>query len=88
LLLVEYYSPATLTVPLLPFIVGGVIGALIVGVFTDWALILVTAAIGAAYLLNMFVLAPTLEILIGAGLFIVGALTQVIIMQSQKHAER
>ena len=88
LLLVEYYSPATLTVPLLPFIVGGVIGALIVGVFTDWALILVTAAIGAAYLLNMFVLDPMLEILIGAGLFIVGALTQVIIMQSQKHAER
>jgi hypothetical protein len=86
LLLVEYYSPSTLTVPFLPFIVGGVIGALVVGVFTDWALILVTAAIGAAYLLNMFVLDPMLEILIGAGLFIVGALTQVVIMQSQKHA--
>jgi hypothetical protein len=88
LLLVEYWSPNTLTVPWLPFLIGGVIGALVIGVFTDWALILVTAAIGAAYLLNLFVLDPTLEILIGAGLFVVGALTQVVIMQSQKHADR
>ncbi len=88
LLLVEYYAPNMLTVPWLPFVIGGVIGALIIGIFTDWALILVTAAIGASYLLNLFVLNPTLEILIGAGLFIVGALTQVVIMQSQKHAER
>jgi hypothetical protein len=88
LLLVEYYAPDTLTIPLLPFVVGGVIGALIIGIFTDWALILVTAAIGAAYILNLFILDPMLEILIGAGLFIVGALTQVVIMQSQKHAER
>ena len=88
LFLVEYYAPNTLTVPLLPFVVGGVIGALIIGVFTDWALILVTAAIGSYYLINLFVLDPMLEILIGAGLFIVGAVTQVIIMQSQKQAER
>jgi hypothetical protein len=88
LFLVEYFYPNTLNVPWLPFVVGGVIGALIIGVFTDWALILVTAAIGAYYLVNLFVLDPMLEILIGAGLFIVGALTQVIIMQSQKQAER
>ena len=88
LMLVEYYAPETLTVPWLPFLIGGIIGSLVIGIFTDWALILVTAAIGAAYLLNLFVLDPMLEILIGAGLFIVGALTQVIIMQSQKHAER
>ncbi len=88
LFLVEYYAPNSLTVPWLPFVIGGVIGALVIGVFTDWALILVTAAIGAYYLLNLFVLDSTMEILIGAGLFIVGALTQVVIMQSQKHAER
>jgi hypothetical protein len=88
LLLVEYWAPDMLIVPWLPFVIGGVIGSLVIGVFTDWALILVTAAIGAAYLLNLFVLDPTLEILIGAGLFIVGALTQVVIMQSQKQAER
>ena len=82
--LVEYYAPNMLTVPLLPFIIGGVIGALILGLLTEWALILVSSAIGAAYILNLFRLNPTAEILVGAGLFIVGALTQVIIMQSQK----
>jgi hypothetical protein len=87
-LLVEYYAPDTLTVPWLPYLIGGIIGSLVIGLLTDWALIIVTAGIGAAYLLNLFVLDPTLEILIGAGLFIVGALTQVVIMQSQRHAER
>ena len=86
--LVEYYAPNVLTVPLLPFIVGGVIGSLVLGLLTEWALILVSAAIGASYLLNLFVLDPTAEILVGAGLFIVGALTQVIIMQSQKQSAR
>jgi hypothetical protein len=87
LMLVEYFVPDTLSIPWLLFLIGGIIGALVIGIFTDWALILVTSAIGAAYILNLFVLNPTLEILIGAGLFIVGALTQVIIMQSQKQAE-
>lgn len=86
--LVEYYAPNVLTVPILPFIIGGVIGALILGLLTEWALILVSAAIGASYILNLFMLDPTAEILVGAGLFIVGALTQVIIMQSQKQSER
>ena len=87
-LLVEYYAPNQLTVPILPFIVGGAIGTLILGLLTEWALILVSAAIGASYILNLFRMDPTAEILIGAGLFIVGALTQVIIMQSQKQHER
>jgi len=86
-LLVEYYAPGVLIVPVLPFIVGGVIGALILGLLTEWALILVSAGIGAAYILDLFIMDPTAEILIGAGLFIVGALTQVIIMQSQKLSE-
>ena len=83
-LLAEYYAPTLLTLPLLPFVVGGVIGSLIIGLLTEWALILVSAGIGAAYVLNFFQLHPTAEILIGAGLFIVGALTQVVIMQAQK----
>ncbi len=83
-LLIEYYAPNQLTVPLLPFVVGGVIGALILGLFTEWALILVSSGIGAAYVLNLFRLDPTAEILIGAGLFVIGAVTQVVIMQAQK----
>ena len=86
--LAEYYLPGGGLLPWIPFLVGGVIGSLILGLLTEWALILVSAAIGARYVLNLFRMDPTAEILIGAGLFIVGALTQVIIMQAQKHSER
>ena len=75
--LVEYYEPGVLTVPLLPFIVGGVIGSLIIGIFTEWALMVVSCLIGAYYVTNLFTLSPTAEILVGSGLFIIGALTQV-----------
>lgn len=85
-LLIEYFAPGVLTVPILPFIVGGVLGAVIIGFLTEWALIILSSAIGAAYLLNLFVLSPTAKILIGAGLFIVGALVQVVTMQSRKHS--
>src|SRR5215211_3094571 len=87
-LLVEYFAPGVLTLPLLPFVIGGVIGALILGMLTEWALILVSAGIGAAYILNLFVMNPTAEILIGAGLFIVGTLVQVAVMQAQKRSGR
>jgi hypothetical protein len=86
--LIEYFAPNASTLPAIPFIVGGVIGSLILGLLTEWAMILVSSGIGAAYVLNLFRLDPTAEILVGAGLFIIGALTQVIIMQSQKHSER
>lgn len=86
--LVEYFAPGAATIPVLPTIIGGVIGLLILGLLTEWAMILVSSTIGAAYVLNLFRLDPTAEILVGAGLFIIGALVQVITMQAQKHAER
>jgi len=85
--LVEYYAPGVLTLPLIPFIVGGVIGFLIIGIFTEWALMIVSCLIGAYYVTNLFTLSPTAEILIGSGLFIVGAVTQAILMRMQKNSE-
>ena len=87
-LLVEYFAPNVLTLPLLPFFIGAVIGALVIGFLTEWALIIVSSAIGASYILNLFRLNPTAEVLVGSGLFIVGALVQVVTMQYQKHADR
>lgn len=77
--LVEYFAPGVLKVPLVPFLIGGVIGALILGIFTEWALMIVSCLIGAYYVMNYFNLSPNARILVGSGLFIVGALTQVII---------
>jgi hypothetical protein len=85
--LVEYYEPGVLTLPLLPFLVGGVIGAIIIGIFTEWALIVVSCLVGAYFLTNMFVLSPTAETLVGSGLFIIGALTQVLLRQMQSGDE-
>lgn len=86
--LIEYFAPGVLTVPLLPFIVGGVIGALIIGVFTEWALVVVSCLAGAYYVTDLFRLSPTAETLLRGGLFVVGALTQVIIMRIQKQSDR
>src|SRR5215216_1499177 len=83
--LMEFYEPGVLTFPVLPFTVGAFIGSLIVGIFTEWALMIVSCLIGAYYVTNLFRLSPTAEILVGSGLFIIGALTQVILMRMQKN---
>jgi hypothetical protein len=85
--LVEYYEPGVLTLPVLPFLVGGVLGCLIMGIFTKWALLVITCLVGAYSVTNMFTLSPTAEILVGSGLFIIGALTQVILMHMQNTEE-
>jgi hypothetical protein len=82
--MVEYYAPGIQTLPLVPFLGGGVIGALLLGIFTEWALMVVSCLFGAYYVTTLFTLSPTAEILVTSGLFVIGALTQVIIMQMQK----
>jgi hypothetical protein len=86
--LVEYYEPGVLTLPLLPFLVGGIIGAIITGIFTEWALMVASCLVGAYFLVDMFVLSPTAEVLVGSGLFIIGVLTQVILRQMQGGDEK
>jgi hypothetical protein len=85
--LVEYYEPGVLTLPILPFLVGGVMGTIIMGIFTEWALMAISCVVGAYFLTDMFTLSPTAEILVGSGLFIIGALTQVILRQMQSKDE-
>ncbi|MGZ9166001.1 MAG: hypothetical protein ACXW4U_12585 [Anaerolineales bacterium] len=88
LFLVEYFVPGVLTLPLSLFIIGGAIGSLVVGIFTEWALMIISCLIGAYYVTSLFTLSPTAEILVGSGLFIVGAVTQAIIMRMQKTSDR
>lgn len=86
--LVEYYAPGVLTLPFLPFIIGGTIGSLVMGIFTEWALMIVSSLIGVYFVMDLFTLSPTAETLVSAGLFILGAITQALIMRMQKSAER
>lgn len=83
--LVEYSQPGVLTLPLLPFLLGGTAGSLLLGIFTEWALIVISCLVGVYSVMNMFTLHPTAEKLVGAGLFIIGALTQSILKRSQNN---
>jgi hypothetical protein len=85
--LIEYYAPGVLTVPLLPFLMGGVLGAFILGVFTEWALIILSSLIGAYFLVDLFRVSYFAKILIGSGLFIIGALMQANLKRSQSNVE-
>lgn len=84
----EYYAPGVFEVTLLPFIIGGVIGGLIMGIFTEWALMIVSCLVGALYVTDLFRLTPTARTLMQGGLFVLGALTQVILMRMQRQSDR
>ena len=86
--LTEYFAPNSLSIPLLPFIVGSVLGAVIIGLFTDWAMIIVSTFIGTYLIYGVLPLVGTARTLVSAGIFIVGALAQVVIFQMQKHSNR
>ena len=82
--LMEWFEPGILTFPILPFFVGSVIGAIVIGVFTDWALIVISSLIGAIYATTLFRLSQTAETLVAGGLFVLGAITQAILMRMEK----
>lgn len=84
----EYFTPGSAALSILPFVVGSVLGAIIIGLLKEWALILVSCLIGAYLLYGVLPVAGIARILLSAGLFIIGALAQVIMFQMQKHADR
>ena len=83
-IMMEYFEPGVTTFPVLPFIFGALIGAIIIGVFTEWALIAISSLIGAIYATTLFNLSHAAETLVAGGLFVIGSLTQAILMRMQK----
>jgi len=84
----EIYAPGSFSIPILPFLIGSVLGAVILGVFREWAMIVVSSIIGAYLINGVLPLTGTANILATAGIFIVGALVQITMFQSQKHSQR
>lgn len=82
--LVEYSAPDGVTFLVIPFLAGGVLGSLILGVFTEWAMIIISCFIGAYYLTSLFSLAYIPQMLVGSGLFIIGALIQGFLLRQEK----
>ena len=48
---------------------------------------IISCLVGAYFLTGVFTLSPTAELLVGGGLFVIGAVTQVIMLQMQKGGE-
>jgi hypothetical protein len=81
--LVEYAAPDGVSLPLIPFLLGATLGSLILGIFTDWAMIIISCLIGAYYTSDLFNLAYIPRMLVGSGLFIIGALTQAFLRRGE-----
>jgi len=84
--LVEYFAPGGTNIPLIPFFVGSVIGAFVMGFFTEWAMMIISSIVGAYFVIDLFTLRRETEMMISGGLFLLGALVQVILWRMQKYA--
>ena len=83
----EIYSPGGLTIPILPFVIGSVLGAIIVGLLGEWALIVVSCLIGTYLIYGILPLQGTARTLASGGIFIVGGLAQATFYQMQKQSD-
>jgi hypothetical protein len=84
--LADYYVPGFISIPVLPFLVGGAVGGIVMGVGTEWALMLVSSIVGSIYAMDLVTLSPQLELMLTGGLFFAGALTQVLTWRAQKYS--
>ena len=83
----SYFAPNTLTIPLIPFIIGAVLVSLFIGLLKGWGVIIVSCAVGTYLLYGVIPLFGTARTLASAGAFIVGGVVQVVLFQMQKHSE-
>ena len=86
--LIEYFAPGGSNIPLIPFFVGSVIGAFIMGIFTEWAMMVISCVAGAYLIADLFTLRTEAKMLVSGGLFMLGALVQVILWRMQRYAGR
>jgi hypothetical protein len=86
--LADYYVPGFMTLPVLPFLVGGAVGGIIMGLLKEWALMIVSSVVGSIYVMDLFTFRQDLKLMITGLLFFAGALTQVLTWRAQKYSSR
>ena len=84
--LADYYVPGFIAIPILPFLVGGAVGGIVMGLLKEWSLMIVSSLVGAIYVMDLFTFRRDLELMLTGLLFFAGALTQVLIWRAQKHS--
>ena len=83
-LLSEYFAPGAASIPLLPFIAGSGVGAIVMAFFHEWAMMIVSSLVGAYFVADLFKLRMDLKMMISGGLFMLGALAQVVMRRMQQ----
>jgi hypothetical protein len=68
----------------LPFVIGGVIGAVLVLALFDWALIILSSLTGAMIIVQALHFGPTITVLLFIVLFIAGIVTQASLMRREQ----
>lgn len=68
------------------FIVGAGLGLAILGLTREWGVMFATALVGAFLVADLFTMDPLVTSLVVGGLFVVGGLTQALIMRAEKQA--
>jgi hypothetical protein len=81
LILLPYLGELGPTVEWVAAIVGGVVGAILVLLLYDWALIILSAAIGASMLVQLLEVDASLRVVLWAGLALVGIIAQAIMLR-------
>jgi hypothetical protein len=84
--LADYYVPGFIAIPILPFLVGGAVGGIVMGLLKEWSLMIVSSLVGAIYVMDLFTFRRDLELMLTGLLFFVGALTQVLVWRAQKYS--
>jgi len=68
------------------FLVGGIIGALLLLVLFDWALIVLSAIVGAHLIQSALALPPSGSTIVFVGLAVIGVIVQVAAMRGSRVA--
>jgi len=71
----------------LPYIIGGVIGAIILFLVFDWALIFLSTLTGATLIVQMAALSPGIEIALFFALVVAGMVFQAKILTDERRAQ-
>lgn len=71
----------------LPFVIGGLMGALLVAALFQWALIILSSLAGASLVVQSIQLEPSIELIALIGLFIVGMVIQATSMRGERTRE-
>lgn len=86
--LADYYVPGFIAIPILPFLVGGAVGGIIMGLLKEWSLMIVSSLVGAIYVMDLFTFRREIELMLTGLLFFTGALTQVLTWRAQKYSSK